>query len=73
MEAEDWEGPAYQSCRDAAWVADKFEVSRRRDNLSFGHHKEVAALPAGQADGLLDWAEEPMPRNGRSMSRSGCD
>ena len=25
FEAEDWEGPSYQTCRDAAWVADRFE------------------------------------------------
>jgi hypothetical protein len=25
FEAEDWEGPSYQTCRDAAWVADRSE------------------------------------------------
>ena len=50
VEAEDWEGPAYQSCRDAAYVAASFELSRRRDNLTFKHHREVAALPPNEAD-----------------------
>jgi hypothetical protein len=32
-------------------------TSRRRDVLSFGHHEAVAALPAREADKLLDQAE----------------
>jgi hypothetical protein len=35
----------YQTLRSYAWVARRFPVSRRRDNLSFGHHAETAALP----------------------------
>jgi hypothetical protein len=58
VEAEDWEGPAYQTCRNAASIANAFELSRRRDNLSFKHHVEVAALPSDEADALLDWCEE---------------
>ena len=42
VEAEDWEGPAYQTCMDAASVA-LLEISRRRDVLSFTHHAEVVA------------------------------
>jgi hypothetical protein len=38
VEAKDWEEPSYQTCRDAAWIAENFELSRRRDNLSFAHH-----------------------------------
>jgi hypothetical protein len=49
VEAEDWDGPAFQTCRDAAWVCDAFkETSRRRDVLSFNHHKEVAGLCASR-------------------------
>ena len=57
-EAEDWEGPAYQSCRDAAYVAASFELSRRRDNLTFSHHREVAALRAAQRP---DYREQAFP------------
>ena len=46
-------GPAYESCRAAARVAKDFETSRRRDLLSFQHHREVAALPPNEADGLV--------------------
>ena len=58
VEAPEWEGPAYQTARNAAWVCATFEPSRRRDNLTFKHHAEVASLPADEADTLLDWAQE---------------
>ena len=38
-------GYAYGSLRNAAWVASEIELSRRRDNLSWSHHNEVASLP----------------------------
>jgi len=58
VRAETWDGPSYQTCRNAAAITDAFEPSRQRDGLSFKHHAEVAALPAAEADALLDWAEE---------------
>jgi hypothetical protein len=33
VEAEDWEGPAYQTCRNAASIATAFEMSRRQPML----------------------------------------
>jgi murein tripeptide amidase MpaA len=57
VEAEEWEGPKFQACRDAGWVCRAFETSRRRDVLSFNYHKEVAALPPKQQDHWLDRAE----------------
>src|SRR5208282_1104067 len=48
IEAEDWEGPAYQTCADAALVCRKFESSRRREDLTFKHHREVTALSAAE-------------------------
>jgi hypothetical protein len=47
----------YQTLRNYAWVVRKFPVSRRRDNLSFGHHAEVAALPSNEQDTWLARAE----------------
>jgi hypothetical protein len=39
----------YKTLRNYAWVARRFELSRRRDTLSFQHHAEVAGLgPAEQ-------------------------
>jgi hypothetical protein len=49
-------GKSYQSIADAKWVADRVELSRRRENLSWSHHVEVAALPAKAADRLLSLA-----------------
>lgn len=57
---KDWDGPSFQSCADAGYVSRQFETSRRREVLSFKHHREVASLPADEADALLDWAEEPL-------------
>ena len=56
-EVEDWEGPAFQTCMNAAIVANAFETSRRREVLSFTHHREVAPLSADWQDKLLDEAE----------------
>jgi hypothetical protein len=43
-------GLDYQTLRNYAWVAARFELSRRWDTLSFGHHAEVAALPGPEQD-----------------------
>lgn len=48
----------YQTLRNYAWVARRFSLSRRRDRLSFGHHAEVAGLPAPEQDFWLRKAEE---------------
>ena len=52
-----WLGPAYQSCANAAAVCRAFEISRRRETLSFSHHETVAALAPAEQDRLLDQAE----------------
>lgn len=51
-------GVSLQGCMDAAWVAGKFETSRRREVVPFSHHREVAALPQAEAERLLDSAEQ---------------
>src|ERR1035437_5874421 len=49
-------------------VCRKFETSRRREDLTFKHHREVAALPPDEAEALLDWCEEtPNPRSTREL------
>jgi hypothetical protein len=47
----------YQTLRNYTWVARRFELSRRRDGLSFGHHAEVAALELPEQDFWLRKAE----------------
>jgi hypothetical protein len=43
VDAEEREGPAHQTCMNAAAVCRAFETSRRREDLSFNHHREVAS------------------------------
>jgi N6-adenosine-specific RNA methylase IME4 len=50
----------YQTRKNAGWVARRFERSRRRDLLTWGHHAEVAALDVVDQDDLLDKAETGM-------------
>jgi hypothetical protein len=68
VEAEDWDGPRFQTSMNAAAICKAFETSRRREVLSFSHHAEVVALPPDQADALLDWAEETLPSQGKPRS-----
>ena len=47
-------GYALGTVKNAAWVANRFpESSRRRDDLTFKHHQEVAPLEPRRADALL--------------------
>jgi hypothetical protein len=51
-------GLEYQTLRNYAWVARRFEFPRRREALSFQHHAEIAALPAQEQDRWMDQAEQ---------------
>jgi hypothetical protein len=42
-----------KTLRNIAWVAARVEMSRRRDNLSWSHHAEVAALSPTNQDAWL--------------------
>jgi hypothetical protein len=44
-----------KSLRNLAYVASRFELSRRRDNLSWSHHAELAVLSPYEQDGWLDF------------------
>jgi hypothetical protein len=63
-----WQGPAYRTCANSAAVCRAFEISRRREALSFSHHEAVAALPTAEQDRLLDRAE----REGWSRRQLRC-
>jgi hypothetical protein len=60
-----WQGPAYRTCANSAAVCRAFEISRRREALSFSHHEAVAALSTAEQGRLLDRAE----REGWSRQR----
>lgn len=51
-------GLRYQTLRNYAWVARRFDISRRRTKLTFQHHAEVASRPQKEQDWLLDRAEQ---------------
>ena len=51
-------GISHGSARDCSSLSEKFEVSRRRDTLSWSHHREVASLEPDDQDKFLDYAEE---------------
>jgi hypothetical protein len=44
----------YKHLANCKWVANRIDISRRRENLSWGHHAEVAGLTDQQQDDLLD-------------------
>jgi N6-adenosine-specific RNA methylase IME4 len=44
-EATDYE---VKTLQNAAWVCSRIESSRRREDLTWGHHAEVASLPPGE-------------------------
>jgi hypothetical protein len=55
--ARDATGLAYQTLRNYASVCEAFDVSLRRDKLSFTHHAHVAGLRAEEQVEWLDRAE----------------
>lgn len=46
-------GLSYPSLADTLWVARQIEPSRRRENLSWSHHREIAGLDSKEQDELL--------------------
>ncbi|MGL5827491.1 MAG: LmbU family transcriptional regulator [Nocardioides sp.] len=64
QEAIERTGLDYQTLRNYAWVARRFDHARRRDELSLAHHAEVARLPAPEQDYWLRKAvQEQWSRN----------
>jgi hypothetical protein len=72
--AIDLVGLDYQTLRNYAWVARKVEYPRRRQNLSFQHHAEVAALdPDDQSRWLLLAEQNDWSRNQLRHAVRGSD
>jgi len=51
-------GLQYQTLRNYSWVSRRFPLERRRLQLSFQHHAEIASLPVTEQDWWLDQAED---------------
>lgn len=70
VDADDWDGPTFQTCMDAGSVCRAFETSRRHEVLPFNAHRELTSLPAEWQDKLLDWAsrdDHGKPRTVRAI------
>jgi hypothetical protein len=65
-------GLEFRTAHNYGMVARSFQSDRRRSLLTFSHHAEVAALPAAEADALLDWCEETGEHGTETESLSGC-
>jgi len=74
-------GLDYQTLRNYACVARRFEPSRRRADLSFQHHAELAALPDALQDSWLaqaaagHWSKAELRRRVRASIEplAACD
>jgi hypothetical protein len=73
VESQEWSGPSYQTCRIAGVVSNAFGMFRRRNNLSFEHHKTLASLKLKPhiVDELLDWCEAPLKNGGKKVKSVG--
>jgi hypothetical protein len=47
-----------QTLMNMVYVASRFAISRRRENLSWSHHEALAALEPEEQEGWLDEADE---------------
>jgi DNA modification methylase len=56
-QAIDAANASYQTLANEKYVAEHVELSRRRENLSWSHHSEVAALDPREQDAWLDAAQ----------------
>jgi hypothetical protein len=67
-------GLDYQTLRNYAMVARRFELSRRRDDVTFQHHAEVCSLDDDEQDLWLDlaaahgWSKAELRRRTRSLA-----
>jgi N6-adenosine-specific RNA methylase IME4 len=55
LDATDYE---YQTLQNAAYVSRAVDISRRRENLPFSQHAEVASLEPDEQEAWLDTAEQ---------------
>jgi hypothetical protein len=68
-------GLEYKTLRNYAMVARRFDVSRRRDDLSFQHHAEVCSLADDDQDRWLavaaagGWSKNELRRRRRVAAR----
>jgi N6-adenosine-specific RNA methylase IME4 len=64
-------GLSQETLQNVKWVASRFDSSRRHEELTFGHHQEVASLTPAQANAILARAaaEQLSTRDVRNLAR----
>ncbi len=68
---------SYQTLRNYSWIARKFPVERRRKELSFQHHSEVASLTEEMQEKWLDrcqkfnWSRNELRRRIKAALAAG--
>ena len=72
VESENWPGPSFENCANAASVCWAFETSSRHELLSFKHHQVLAALDSDEAQELLAWCEAPLKNGARESQDRGA-
>ena len=69
VESDEWTGPVFGTCMNAATVCAKFQTSRRREVVPFSHHAECSSIPDAEADQILEWCESEFNKTGRVPTR----
>jgi hypothetical protein len=65
IDNEEWEGPAFGTCMNAATVCRRFQTSSREEVVSFRAHQAIAPIADGEIrQKVLAWAATPN-ENGR--------
>jgi len=60
-------GVSYQTAQDCGWVAASFQISRRREKLTFSHHRETCPIENQTIqDQLLEWCLSDKKRKQKS-------
>ncbi len=69
LEAQEITGFSYVTCRHDKSVAQKFELGRRRPNLDWSFHAEVASFQPGFEEGQQDWWLDKCEAEGWTRAR----
>jgi N6-adenosine-specific RNA methylase IME4 len=66
--APGWTGPSYKTCRNYGSVAARFDVSRRRDNVTFSIYDAIAHLDREAQESKLAQISETLEQTGKALS-----
>lgn len=73
------QGYTPETLKDLCWVAERIPPARRREKLSWSHHREVAALEPAHQDRLLaraekeGWTKSRLREAAQKLKKSGSE